>query len=311
MKKKVLSLVAVLVCIFLAVVITVTNNNGGNFQIAGGSGKDLKTANEAYKDTTKVNVVTFAQANATTEGENLFQVMNISNWEHQYGKGLFAGADFVGTASTQFGVMAATLDARCGYAFEGYRMELKTGKFTRNGVTTSGFDPQFSNACILAGEAAPVSNAMQLTFTSHITKVYVGNQNGSEFYKLDGSYYIGAEQKVGNNIALSANIDFAEQTTGCAAAKWQCRNSSLTLTCNKLGSESQNFVLSYVHSNIPIAKGTTMNVASALWKQPQKSGLQIVAGLRTGRITLFAQAGGYVQQKTYTPTGGLGLNYNM
>jgi hypothetical protein len=303
MKKSILTFVAIVFVI--AVVVVVSNKESIRMQTAGG-GLNLKQAN----DTTKTNVVAFAQANYSSEEGDLFQVMTIGNWEHQYGNGTFIGADLVGTVSTQFGVMCPTYDVKAGLNFNAFKLEAKVGNFTRNSVTTSSFDPQFGNFCVLAGESAPVSNAMQIALISGRTKIYVGHQAGSKFYKLDGNYYLGGEQKIGN-VTLSGGADFTQTITGYADVKWMCQNNTFTLTCNKIGSDSQNFVLSYVRSGMPLFKGGRMNIGTALWKQSEKSGMQLVAGLNTGKFTLFAQTGGYLQTQTFTPTVGLGINYNL
>jgi len=302
MKKSILSFVAIVIVIAVTVVVNKVNDS---YQTAGG-GLSLKQVN----DTTKTNVVAFAQANYSSEEGDLFQVMTIGNWEHQYGNGTFIGADLVGTVSTQFGIMCPTYDIKAGVNFNAFELEAKVGNFTRNSVTTSGFDPQFGNFCVLAGESAPVSNAMQIALISGGTKIYVGHQTGSQFYKLDGNYYLGGEQKIGN-ITLSGGADFVHTIIGYADVKWMCQNNTFTLTCNKIGSDSQNFVLSYVRSGMPLFKGVRMNIGTALWKQSEKTGMQLVAGLQTGRVTLFAQTGGHVLSKTFTPSVGLGCTYNL
>jgi hypothetical protein len=305
MKKSVLKFVVAIIVIALVVVVN-TIQRESDFSIAGGPRvKSLKELN----DTTKTSVIAFAQGNITTE-ESLYQVMTIGNWEHQYSNGLYYGADLVGTVSSQFGIMCPTYDVRAGWIFNSFRLEAKVGNFTRNGVTTSGFDPQYSNFCVLLGESAPVSNAVQLAFISNKTKLYAGHQAGTSFYAFNGNYYAGVEQKI-SNVTVSGGMDFAENTTGYAAVKWSANNNTITVTGNKLGAEAQNFVLSYVRSNIPVFKGIKMNVGSAFWTQPEKKGLQLVTGFNKGKVTLFAQAGGYMQSKIFTPVGGFGVNYNL
>jgi hypothetical protein len=310
MKKSILMFVAVIIVVVIAVVTNNLEKNG--FSLAGGpTGKSLKELNDSAKaNRARTNVIAFAQANTTTEDGNLFQVMTIGNWENQLGNGMYVGADVVGTISSQFGIMCPTYDCRFGFDCGAWRAEYKVGNFTRNSVTTGGFDPQFSNFCVLAGESAPVANAMQLTFICNGTKLYAGHQAGSKFYNLDGNYYLGCEQKIGN-VSLSGGADLAHTVTGYADVKWSWHDNTITVTGNNLGAETQNFVLSYVHSNIPVFKGVKMNVGSAFWMQPEKKGLQLVTGLNKGKFTLFAQTGGYVESKIFTPIGGLGFNYNM
>lgn len=296
MKQNVFKFVVAIVLVAIAVVVNNIETNS-EVQTAGG-GLSLKQAN----DTTKTNVVAFAQGNATTDGEYLGQITVITNWEHQYGNGIFVGADLIGTASTQFGVMAPTVDARCGLDFNTCRLELKAGNFTRNSVTTVGFGPQFGNNCILWGEPAAVSNAVQMSLIAKNTKVYFGHQGGEKFYSFcDGNYYVGAEQKI-KNISLSGGVNFTEKMTGYAAAKWSAKNNTVTFTANKLGSEDQNFVASYVRSNIPLGKGVRMSVGGTYWHQPEKFGWLVVTGLSKGKFTLFTEAGSLF---------GGGFNYNL
>jgi hypothetical protein len=261
-------------------------------------------------DTTKTSVVAFAEANTTTD-QNLAQICTIMNYEKQV-NGLFFGADLIGCVSTEFGVVCPTYDVRAGFDFQnGSRIELKCGNFTRNSVKTAGFDPQFSNFCTMAGDPASVAKAVQIGYTKGGTKILIGHQAGSEFYKFnDGNYYIAAEQRIGN-FAVSGGADFTEKTTGYAAANWSCGNNVINLNCNKLGSDNQNFILSYNHNNISLGKGVMMNVGSALYVQPAKTGLHMVAGFCKSNYKLFAQAGAYTVEKTVKPLIGLGLNVKL
>jgi len=305
MKQNLVKFVAVIILVMIAVVVSNQVNNS-EMQTAGG-GISLKQAN----DTTKVNVIAFAQANVTSEGEYLAQITTIGSYEHQYGNGLFFGGNLVGTASTQFGIMCPTYDVRGGLDFNSFRMELKVGNFTRTSVTTSGFDPQFTNNCIILGESASVNNAVQLCFIGKSTKLYAGHQGGEKFFQFnDGNYYIGAEQKLGN-VTVSGGADFSEQTTGFAAGKWSCKNNTITATCNQLGGENQNFVFSYLRDRISLGKGFNLSLGSAVYLQPTKKGIHLLAGLNKGKFTLFTQTGGYKQTGIFTPTGGIGLNYNL
>lgn len=301
MKQKIFTFAA-LCCVVVAAIIVINKETG--MLTCGNGGLSLKELN----DTTKTNVVAMAQANVTSE-EELAQVLTIAYWEKNRGS-FFVGADLVGAVSTQFGVMCPTYDIRTGVDFNAFRLEAKVGNFTRNSVTATGFDPQYSNACILAGHSAAVSNAVQLSLIADGTLVYVGHQGGSDFYKFNGNYYVGAEQKIGK-ISLSGGVDFTENFTGYGAFKWSSRHDEITLNANNLGGETQNFILSYVHTNIPFYKDVRMHVGTSLWSQPQKQGLQLVTGLNKGKATLFAQAGGYLLEKTFTPVLGLGLNYNL
>jgi hypothetical protein len=301
--KKLFIFVAVVIVVIVAIV---CNNQNMGFKTAGiGDGLSLKEMN----DTTKSSVVAVAETNVSDEG-NLFQALAIAGWEHQYNNGLYVGADMIGTVSTQFGVCAPTCDFRAGAHFNAFTLELKAGNFTRNGVKTSGFDPQFQNDLLIMGEGVSVSNAMQLSLMSKNTKLMFGHQGGSKFYKFDGNYYISAEQTI-KNFSVSGGLNLTEQTTGYVAAKLHNGNNAFTATANCLGSESQNFVLSYNRNNINVGKGMRMNVGSALYYQAEKQGLRMVAGLNKGRVNLFAQAGGYLLKNAFTPVWGLGASYKL
>jgi len=309
MKKRILTFaVAIVAVVALVVVSNLDSDNTSNK--AGGLSLNLQEAN-AQKDTTITNIVSFAEVNQTSE-EGLFQILSVGSWEHQH-NGYYVGADFIATVSTQFGVVCPTYDARLGINMGNGKLEVKAGNFTRNGVKTAGFDPQFINFCTLAGEAAPVSKAVQLSYIGKSTKVMVGHQGGDKFYSFkDGNYYLCMEQAI-KNVALSGGVNFTEQTTGYAAMKWTAGNDVFTATANNICAEGQNFVISYNHANINVGKGMKMNVGCALWNQTQteKSGIQMVAGLNKGRVNLFAQAGGYLLSPTFTPVWGLGLNYKL
>ena len=300
MKNKIFYFAAIVVVVVL---VMLCNNKTSNFMTAGGGGISLKELN----DTTKTNVAVFGEANVSDE--NIFHVNGIVNWEHQYNN-FYVGSDFIGTVSSKFGIMCPTLDARCGYDFNKYRLEAKIGNFNRNGVTTVGFDPQFSTFCILAGEGASVSNAVQLSLSSKNTKVLVGHQGGSSFYTFDGNYYAGIEQKIGN-FAFSGGVNLAEQTTGYAAAKWANKNNVCTLTCNKLGSKDHNFILSYFYNNISLGKGFVMNVGTALFGNSEQQGGRLVAAVSKDKMKLFAEVGGCLLQDVFKPMAGMGVSYKL
>jgi hypothetical protein len=302
MKKQVLYFVAAVVVIIVCVVL---NGRQFGFNTAGG-GLSLKEAN----DTTKSSVVVLAEANTNTE-ENMAQALAIGNWEHQYHNGLYLGADFIGTVSTQFGVCAPTCDFRAGVMFDKFNVELKAGNFTRNSVKTLGFDPQFQNNLLLMGEGVSVSNAVQLAVMSKSGKIMVGHQGGNKFYSFNGgNWYVSAEQNI-KNISLSGGVNFTEKTSGYAAAKLTTGNNVFTATFNNLGTENHNYVLSYVYNNINLGKGVKMNVGSAFCSQPEKKGLQLVAGFSKGRTSLFAQAGGRWLSTGFNSMVGLGLSQKL
>jgi hypothetical protein len=185
------------------------------------------------------------------------------------------------------------------------------GNFNRNSVTTTGFDPQFANFLCLLGEGASVSNAVQLSLITKHGKMLVGHQGGKQFYSCDGNFYASAELNI-QNVALSGGINFTENPTGYAAAKWANKNNLVALTCNNLGGDAQNFVLSFVRSNIPVYKGITMNIANALWYKSQNQGVQVVTAFNMSNTTLYAQVGGQLNNmKNFTPIFGLGVKCKL
>ena len=302
MKKGIYNLIIVAVVVIAAIVLSNVTRNS-NITIFGG-GISLKDLN----DTTKTSLVAFAEANATTD-DQVVQAKAILNWEHQH-NGFYVGTDIVGMVSTQFGVVCPVSDFRLGADVDGVRLETKLGNFTRNGVTTAGFDPQFQNFCIIAGESAPVSNAVQISLTGKTTTIQVGHQGGNKFYSFNsGNYYACIEQKI-CNITLSGGINFTEQTTGYASAKWANRNNVVTATGNQLGSDNQNFVVSYFRNNIP-CRGCRINIGTSVWGQSQKQGVRLVAAFGMNNLNLFAQAGGNLVQDTFSPFAGLGVTYKL
>ena len=304
MKRNLVYFVAIIVAVIISIV--VTRFDSTNLNTAGG-GISLKKLNN---DTTVASTVAFAEVN-TTNKENLAQVTSITNWERER-NGYFYGFDIIGTASTEFGIMCPTYDAKFGVDFEGFRIEGKVGNFTRNNVKSSGFDPQFANYAIAAlGEPAAVSNAIQLSYISNSTRVMVGHQGGNKFYGFnDGNYYIAMEQHI-KNLAVSGGVNFTETTSGYAAVKYSTKNDVITLSCNKLGCENENYLLSYNHNNISLGKGVDMSVGSALWLQKELQGLRVVSGIGKGSFKLFAEAGGLIQSKSFTPVLGLGMSYKL
>ena len=306
MKQRLVIFVSVVVLVFVAVLMS--QFDGGNFFTAGNGGWNLKQMNN---DTTITSVVAFAEANQTSD-QSLAQATTIMNYEHLYGNGMYVGADLIGCISTEFGIMCPTYDMRAGLDFvNGGRLELKCGNFTRNSVKTSGFDPQFMNFTTVSGDPASVSNAVQLAYTNGGTKVMIGHQAGSKFFKFnDGNYYAGFEQKI-KGFAVSGGMDFAHAMTGYAAAQLKCGKNVFNVNCNKLGSDNENYIFSYNYNGINLGKGFAMNVGSALYLQSAKSGLHVVTGLCKGSYKLFAEAGGYKIGQTVKPLVGFGLNYKL
>jgi len=281
MKKNVIRFVMVIIVVAIAVL--TVNNSEKSYRTAGG-GISLKE----MADTVKSNVTVIADIAATTE-QQLGQLCGIANYEHNHGW-YYIGADLVGCVSTEYNVACPTCDVRLGANFNFGRVEIKCGTFARNSVKTTGFDPQFSNFTINSGESHTASNATQIAFIANATKLYVGHK-GSSFYKFnDGNYYVGAEQKIGN-LSVAGCMDFAEAKSGYAAAKWQTKNSSLTLTANNIGLESKNYIFSYNRSNIAVSKKVGLNIASALFWNQTKSGVHTSLGFHKGSNNLFAQLG--------------------
>jgi hypothetical protein len=304
--KKFFVFVAVVIVVIVAIV---CNNQGNGFSIAGiGEGKSLMELNK--QDTTKVNVVSFAEENYTTTDGNLAQVTTIANYEHMK-NGIYYGADGIFTVSSQFGICCPTNDVKIGLDFGTYKLEAKVGNFTRNTVKTASFDAQFQNDLILLGEPASVSNAVQISYLSKNTKVFAGYQGGSKFYSFEGgNWYASAEQNI-KNVALSGGINFTQTTTGYAAAKWKTGNNTFTATANNIGSENKSFVLSYVRNSINVGKDVNMSLGTAWWSQSQKQGFRMVAGFNKGKANLFAEAGGSLISKVFTPMFGVGLGYKL
>jgi len=297
------------VCIFAMAIIVVaiavlTVNNSRNNMTAGG-GWNLKS----MVDTTKSNVTVIAEGNVTNE-QQLGQVTGIAGWEHQYANGLYVAFNVVGCVSTEYQVACPTNVGTFGANFGWGKVEVKCGTFARNTIKTAGFDPQFSNFTINCGENATAANATQVTLTAGGTSIYTGHK-GDSFYKFNtGNYYVGGSQKIGNFI-FGGGVDFAETKSGYAAAKWQSKNNSFTLTANNIGLESKNYILSYNRNNINVGKGFGLNISSALYKNSVKTGLHVVGGLHKGSATLFAQFGGYVSENVFKPVIGLGTNVKL
>ncbi len=299
--KKNVSIFAMAIIVVAVAVLTVNNRTN----MTAGGGLSLKS----MVDTTKASVTVIADGNVTNE-QQLGQVAGIATWEHQYANGLYAGFDIVGCVSTEYNVACPTNDFRLGANFEWGKVEVKCGTFARNTIKTSGFDPQFSNFTINSGENFTAASATQVTLTAGGTKIYAGHK-GSSFYKFNtGNYYVGGEQKIGN-LTFGGCVDFAETKSGYAAAKWQSKNNSFTLTANNIGLESKNYILSYNRNNINVGKGFGLNMSSALYMNSVKTGLHIVGGLHKGNATLFAQLGGYISENVFTPIFGLGTSVKL
>lgn len=261
------------------------------------------------EDTVQSSVAVVAEGNVTSEQQRLAQLTGIASFERHFGR-YYAGTDLIGCASTEFGVVCPTCDFRVGADFKSFRLEGKVGSFTRCGVKTTGFDPQFTNFTIVVGEGFSVSDAAQLSLITDDTKVYIGHK-GSSFYKFgDGYYFAGAEHKFGR-LSLGAGMDFAEEKSGCAALKWSGQADSWTATASKIGLDSRCIILSYTRDGIIVRKGVDVGVSAAIWHQSEKTGLHVVTGVKKGSTKLFAQLGGYRSSQILKPTVGLGVSYAM
>jgi hypothetical protein len=302
MKQKVIILVAVIFVVIVAVVTTTRHETGVK---TAGMGINLSQAN----DTTISHTSASASINQTNE-EGLAQIMLISNLTKEH-NGLYVGYNMVGTVSTQFGVACPVLAFKAGADFDAFKLEAKVGQFGRNTITTTGFDPQFGNACVLLGESSTASKAAQISYIDKNTVISFGHQGGSNVHKFnDGNWYVCAQQGI-KNVRVSAGVDFAEETKGFAAANWSDgKHHSVTVTGNNLGTDAKNCVLSYTCNRIPMKK-SLLNFGSAFYFQKGKSGMRLVAGLTKGKMQFFTEAGGYLAQNVVKPTFGGGVNYNF
>lgn len=303
MKQKVIILVAVALVVIVSILI---GTNQSNDVKTAGMGINLNHAN----DTTITNTNASASIQKDNDKEELAQIMLVSGWTKQQ-NGLYVGYNMVGTVSTQFGVACPVLAFKAGADFDSFKLEAKVGQFGRNTITTTGFDAQFGNDCVLLGESATASKAAQLSYISKNTVLSVGHQGGESVYKFnDGSWYLCAQQGIGN-VRVSGGVDFAEETKGFAAANWSDgKHHSVTVTGNNLGTDAKNCVLSYTCNRIPMKK-SMLNFGSAFYFQKGKSGMRLVAGLTKGKMQFFTEAGGYLAQNVVKPTFGGGLNYNF
>ena len=159
-------------------------------------GINLNTAN----DTTISNNNVSASVQKDNDKEELAQIMLVSGWTKQQ-NGLYVGYNMVGTVSTQFGVACPVLAFKAGADFDSFKLEAKVGQFGRNTITTTGFDAQFGNDCVLLGESATASKAAQLSYISKNTVLSVGHQGGESVYKFSTVAGISALSRV---LAMSA-----------------------------------------------------------------------------------------------------------
>lgn len=294
----------ILVCVTLCLFAPKGNNN--IFKC--GDGISLKELNEQKKANMSLN----ASANLTTE-QSLAQATVVGGYSHQLGKFTFGG-NIVSCVSTEFGVCTPVNFLSVSYAFNNNSgLEYRVGNFKRTGLTSTGLDPQFANYTIILGQGASASNAMQLGYNIGKTKIFVGHQGGTSFYKFnDGYWFTGLETTFANCLSLTGGIDMCKNAplTGYAAARFTKDNNILNLSANKLGTENQNIVLTYNRNNIAVGS-RNMSVSLSAWVQKAVKGLHTVCGFNFGKSTLYAEAGAKFMQTTFKPYVGIGTNVTL
>lgn len=300
-KKSIIVACTVLVCLIISVLAPKGNNN--IFKC--GDGTSLKELNEQKKANMSLN----ASANQTTE-QSLAQATVIGSYSHQLNKFTFGG-NYVGCVSTQFGVCSPVNFVSVSYAFNNNSgLEYRVGNFKRTGLTSTGLDPQFANYTIILGEGASASNAMQLGYNIGKTKIFVGHQGGTSFYKFnDGYWFTGLETTIANCLSLTGGIDMCKNAplTGYAAARFTKDNNILNLSANKLGTENQNIVLTYNRNNIAVGS-RNMSVALSAWVEKAVKGLHTVCGFNFGKSTLYAESGAKFIESAVKPYVGIGTS---
>ena len=303
-KNNIFVVCAVLVCVTLCVLAPKGDNN--IFKC--GDGTSIKELNEQKKANMCLNV----SANQTTE-QSLAQATLIGGYTNQINKFTFGG-NIVGCVSTEFGVCTPVNFVWASYAFNNNSaLEYRAGNFKRTMLTSTGLDPQFANYTIILGEGASASNAMQVGYNIGKTKIFVGHQGGSSFYKFnDGYWFTGLETTVANCISLAGGIDVCSNApvTGYAAARFTKDNNHIDFTANKLGTENQNVVLTYNRNNIAVGK-CNMNVALSAWAQKAVKGIHTVYGFNFGKSTLYAEVGAKFVQTMFKPYVGIGTSVTL
>ncbi len=296
-EKIVWAIVAVVIVVFVALA---PKTNVKNIFTAGG-GLSLKELNERGKDSTAVSVNVSLQANQTSM-QNLEQAMIIGSLYRQHGY-WYAGANFIGCASTEYGICSPVTSFNFGMKFNCFDVDYKIGNFGRNKLTTSFVDPQYGNFCINLGEGASIQNAMQLSLIAKHFTFGLGHYGGEKFYDFaTGRYYAFVESNICRYLALSGGMDINNSPSGYAAAKVTVKNNVVSVSGNKLGSENQNLIASYSRTNIAVGKKAKAAVTASGWLQGKDKGLHLVASLNKGCYTLFAQSG----IKNVSPYFGLG-----
>lgn len=305
MKKNDFLLIVVIVAAIIAFVLPQKGSNSV-FSFAKG-GLNLKELNQKDTAQTKINVN--LEFNQTTM-QNLEQAVVIGNYFLRR-NGLFVGAGIVGGVSTEFGVCCPTMFVNMGLDFDSYKLEYKVGNFKRTTIMSGGLDPQFANDCLSLGEGAGAVNAMQVSLITKNTKIGFGHQGINSFYQFDGAWYAYMERRFCKELSLAGGVDFNETTTGYVAAKLSQGNNALTLTANKLGTETQSFVATYNRENISVM-GKTMTLSASAWGKATEQGLHLVTGLKqTKNCMLFAEVGSKLCQDQLQPYCGLGASFNF
>ena len=295
-----------IVAIAILVVIAVIAPKGGDNNVftAGDGGLNLKELNEKSKSETSLSGS--VSANATTE-QQLFQMILIGSHTRYYDR-FYLGGNMVGGLSTEFGVCTPVLYAKAGYNWDNLNLEYRMGNFKRSTIVTPMIDPQYSNYCIIMGEGAGVSNAMQLALTHKYFTFGFGHQGGSSFYRFnDGNWYAYTEVPVCKWLRFTGGADFGQSVSGFAAAKVVAGNNHITVTGNKLGTENSNVILSYARNNIAVGDGM-LSVSASAWAKRAAQGIHLVTGLTKGKATLFAEAG-LKYSNVLSPYAGLGGSF--
>lgn len=304
--KNIVSVIAVVIVVVIAIILSPEGIRSTFFQAGGGV--SLKDMNK--KDTTTMSVNLCLEANQTTR-QNLEQVLFSSNYFKRQ-NGFYIGASAVAAVSTEYGVCCPVMFFNLGADFQKFRIEYKVGDFKRSSVATAGTDPQFSNFCTDLGEGASAKKAMQLSFINANTKFGFGHIGISSFYKFsDGNWYAYIEQVICGRVTLAGGVDFAEQTSGYAAAKAAIgTNSKVSLTANQMGTESQSFIATYNRDNIRVGK-QKMAVSVSAWNRGTETGLHLIAALMKGKGTFFAQIGSDYCAEQLSPYCGLGTRFSF
>lgn len=298
----------VLGILVIIAVILIAPKGSMSFLTTAGGGINLKDMNQ--KDTTTTSMSAELQFNQTTE-QNLEQALLIGNYYRRQ-NGFFIGAGFVGGVSTQYNVCCPTMYFNAGMDFNTFQLECKVGKFKRCSLMTGGIDAQYSNFCIDLGEGGSAAEAMQVSFIKSGFKFGFGHQGAESFYDISGgNWYAYSEATICKNLQMSGGVDFGDNVTGYAAAKWCSNNNTLSVTANQLGTDNHSLIMTYNRDKVELW-GKQMILSASLWTQAAQKGLHLVTGIKQGkRGTLYAEIGSKFCQSSFTPYCGVGATYSF